>query len=92
MVFLLVVLLQACSQKEPDDDLPEESTNITWSDVAVLEVKDGEFIGIQDFTRKYIIFDISVDHVQIGIFISTTQGSKANLPTHILKMTLKPKV
>ncbi|MEN8226723.1 MAG: PKD domain-containing protein [Bacteroidota bacterium] len=75
----------------PDQDLPEESTEITWSGVTVLEIAGGEFVGIMDFTRKYIVFDISVDHVQIGMFISTTQGSKANMPTHFVKMTLIPK-
>lgn len=74
----------------PDQDLPEESTEITWSGVDVLEIAGTEFVGIMDFTRKYIVFDISVDHLQIGFFISTTQGSKANLPTHFVKMTLMP--
>lgn len=73
-----------------DQDTPEESETITYSNVDVLEVAGGEFVGIMDFTRKYIVFDISVDHVQIGFFISTTQGSKANLPTHFVKMTLIP--
>lgn len=76
----------------PDQDFPEVSENVTWSGVRVLEIEGGtEFVGIMDFTRKYIIFDISVDHVQIGFFISTTQGSKYNLPTHFVKMTLMPK-
>ena len=75
-----------------DQDFPETSETITYSNMDVLEVAGGEFVGIMDFTRKYIIFDISVDHVQIGFFISTTQGSNANLPTHFVKMTLIPAV
>lgn len=77
----------------PDEDFPEVSEEITWSGLRVLEIEGGiEFVGIMDFTRKYIIFDISMDHMQIGMFVSTTQGSKFNLPTHFLKMTLIPKV
>lgn len=77
----------------PDQDFPEDSEEVTWNNVTVLEVEGGvEFIGIMDFTRKYIIFDISVDHVQIGFFISTTMGSKAHMPTHFVKMTLIPAV
>ena len=75
-----------------DQDTPEESMEITYSDVTLLEIEGGtEFLGIMDFTRKYIVFDISVDHMQIGFFISTTEGSKANLPTHFVKMTMVPK-
>jgi PKD repeat protein len=74
-----------------DQDTPEESETITYEDVTELVIGGGaEFVGIMDFTRRYIVFDISVDHVQIGFFISTTEGSKANLPTHFVKMTLIP--
>ncbi len=76
-----------------DQDTPEESETIIYEDVTELVIEGGvEFVGIMDFTRKYIVFDISVDHVQIGFFISTTEGSKANLPTHFVKMTLIPAV
>jgi len=75
-----------------DQDTPEESETMTYSNVDVLEVAGGEFVGIMDYTRKYIVFDISVDHVQIGFFISTTQGSNFDKPTHFVKMTLIPAV
>jgi len=76
-----------------DQDTPNDSETITYEDVTTLEVEGGaEFVGMLDFTRKYIVFDISVNHVQIGFFISTTQESKASLPTHFVKMTLIPAV
>ncbi len=75
----------------PDEDFPEDTENVTWSGVTVLEIEGGTgFLGIMDYTRQYIVFDISVDHVQIGMFVSTTQGSKYMIPTHFVKMTLVP--
>lgn len=76
-----------------DQDYPETSETMIYEDVTELVIEGGtEFVGIMDFTRKYIVFDISVDHVQIGFFISTTEGSNANKPTHFVKMTLIPVV
>ncbi len=69
------------------DDDKDNTWEVTWSDVDVLEVKGTEFFGLQDFTRKYIIFDISPDAMQIGIFISATDGTKLNYPSHMIKMT-----
>ncbi len=78
---------------ETTSDEDEENTwETTWSDVTVLEIEGGtEFIGILDFTRKYIVFNISVDQLQIGMFVSATEGSKANYPSHLLRMTFIPK-
>ena len=42
-------------------------------------------------TKEGLPFDIGADHLQIGMFISTTGGSKANYPSHMLKMTFIPK-
>jgi len=70
----------------------EVTSDVTWSGVGVLEIGDGEFIGIMDFTRKYMILDITVDKIQIGIFISTSEGSNMNVPKHILIMSFIPKV
>ena len=75
---------------DKDDD--EVTSDVTWSNVGVLEIEGGtEFVGIMDFTRKYMIVDISVDAVQIGIFVSTSEGSNMAIPKHVLIMTLKPK-
>ncbi len=75
-----------------DDETPEVSEELTWSDLTILEIEGGtEFIGIQDFTRKYIVFDISVESLQLGIFISATEGSNMMLPSHMLRMTFIPK-
>lgn len=78
---------------ETTSDEDEENTwETTWSNVTVLEIEGGtEFMGIMDFTRKYIIFNISVDQMQIGMFVSATEGSKANYPSHVLRMTFIPK-
>ena len=74
---------------DKDDD--EVTSEVTWSNVTVLEVPgDVEFIGIRDFTRKYMILDITVDKVQIGFFASTSEGSHMNVPKHLLIMTLIP--
>jgi len=74
------------------EDDSENSWEVTWPDVNVIEIEGGtEFVGIRDFTRKYIVFDIEADHLQIGMFISTTGGSKMNYPSHVLIMTLIPK-
>lgn len=77
---------------EVTSDEDENNTwEVTWSDVDVVEIAGGvEFIGVQDFTRKYVVFDIGVDHVQFGIFISATEGTKANYPSHMLRMTFVP--
>ncbi|MEN8155603.1 MAG: PKD domain-containing protein [Bacteroidota bacterium] len=74
-----------------DQDTPEESSDVTWDGVTVLEIAGGEFIGVMDFTRKYIVFEITPDKMVLGIFISTTAGSKADKPTHFLRMTFVPK-
>jgi PKD repeat protein len=75
---------------DKDDD--EVVSDVTWSNVTVLEIEGGtEFVGIQDFTRKYMILDISVDKVQIGMFVSTSEGTYMNVPKHMLVMTLIPK-
>lgn len=74
---------------DKDDD--EVTSEVTWSNVTVLEVPgDVEFVGIRDFTRKYMILDIAVDKVQIGFFASTSEGSHMNVPKHLLIMTLIP--
>jgi PKD repeat protein len=75
---------------DKDDD--EITSDLTWSNVTVLEIEGGtEFVGIRDFTREYMILDISVDKVQIGIFASTSEGTYMNVPKHMLIMTLIPK-
>ena len=80
-------LTLTCVDKD-DDEVTQE---FTWSNVTVLEVEGGtEFVGIQDFTRKYLILDITVDKLQIGIFVSTSEGSFMNVPKHMLVMTLIP--
>lgn len=71
---------------DKDDD--EVTHELTWSDVTILEIEGGtEFVGIQDFTRQYMILDISVDMLQIGIFISTSEGSHMNVPKHMIVLT-----
>jgi len=80
-------LVLTCVDKD-DDDVTEE---FTWTDVRVLEIEGGtEFVGLQDFTRKYMILKISVDELQVGFFASTSEGSFANVPRHMLVMTLIP--
>lgn len=73
---------------DPDDD--EVTSELTWEDVTVLEVAGGEFVGVQDFTRQYMVLNISVDRLQLGFFASTSEGSNANIPKHMLVMTLIP--
>ncbi len=77
----------------PDDDYPETTEEITWSGhEAVLEIEGGtEFVGLQDFTRKYIVFGITPDKLELGIFITAiSSGSKIGTPSHILRMTFVP--
>jgi PKD repeat protein len=74
---------------DPDDD--EVTSELTWTDVTVLEIEGGtEFVAVRDFTRKYMIIDITVDKVQIGTFISTSEGSHMNVPKHMIVLTLIP--
>jgi len=76
-----------------DQEDDEATSEVTWSNVDVLEIAgDVEFLGIRDFTRKYMILDISVDKMQIGMFIATSEGSNMAVPKHMIIMTLKPKV
>jgi len=80
-------LTLTCVDKD-DDEVTQE---FTWTDVRVLEIDgDTEFLGVQDFTRKYMILDIAVDKLQVGFFSSTSEGSFANLPKHMLVMTMIP--
>lgn len=71
---------------DPDDD--NATISVTYTGVDVLEITDPEFILLNDFTKKYIVFDISVDQMTIGAFIAATDGEKANFPSHILRMTM----
>lgn len=74
------------------DTYPDSTWSVTWSGVDIIEISGTkEFIGVQDFTRKYIVFDIGTDHMQLGVFISATSGSKLNYPSHLLRMTFVPK-
>ncbi len=73
------------------DDYPDSTWNVTWSGVDLFEIAGGEVFGILDFTRKYMVFDIAADHMQVGMFSSFTTGQKANYPSHILRMTFAPK-
>ena len=74
------------------DDDEENTWEVSWSNVTILEIEGGtEFIGLQDFTRSYFIKDIGVDHLQVGMLMSGTQGSKMNYPSHLLTMTFVPK-
>jgi PKD repeat protein len=73
------------------DEYNDSTWTVTWSNVDYFEIKDGETFGILDFTRKYLVFDIGTDHMQVGMFISATDGSKANYPSHMVKMTFVPK-
>lgn len=74
------------------DDWPDSTASRTFSNVTVLEIEGGtEFIGVQDFTRKYVINDISVDHLQIDMYMSGTEGTKLMYPSHMLRMTFVPK-
>lgn len=74
------------------DDDEDNTWEVSWSDVTILEIEGGtEFIGLQDFSREYFILDISVDHLQVGMLMSGTEGSKLNYPSHLLTMTFIPK-
>jgi len=74
------------------DNDPEVTADVTWSGVTVLEIVGGvEFIGLQDFTRKYFILDIGINNLQVGMLMSGTEGSKLNYPSHLLTMTFVPK-
>ncbi len=74
---------------DPDDD--EVTSELTWEDVNVIEIEGGtEFLGVWDFTRQYMVLNITVDRLQVGFFASTSEGSNANVPKHMLIMTLIP--
>ncbi len=77
-----------------NDDHPDSTWNVTWSGVDVFEIKnaqdENEFFGLLDFVRKYMVFSISTDAMQVGTFISATQGSKANYPSHMVRITYVP--
>ena len=74
---------------DKDDD--EVVSDVTWSNVTVLEIAGGgEFIGIMDFTREYMILDIAVDKLQVGMLVSTSEGSNMMVPKHMLVMTFIP--
>jgi PKD repeat protein len=78
------------------DEHPDSTWTITWSGVDIFEIKnaddtENEFFGLLDFTRKYMLFNISTESMQVGMFISGTSGEKANYPSHIIKMTFVPK-
>ena len=73
------------------DAAPEESSSVTWPDYSTIEIAGDAFIGFRDFTRKYIVFDISPDKLVLGVFISTTAGSNMMMPTCFVRMTFIPK-
>lgn len=79
---------------EQDDD-SELPTSTTWSGVGSLEISGGdEFLLIQDFTREYMILNISADVLQVGVFSSTTQIPDPSImfvPKHVLVLSLVPK-
>jgi PKD repeat protein len=73
---------------DPDDD--EVTSDVTWEDVTVLEIAGTEFFGVLDYTRKYMVLEISVDKLRVGIFASTSEGSNLTVPKHLLIMTYVP--
>ncbi len=77
------------------DEYKDSTWTVTWSGVDVLEIKnsdtsENEFFGLLDFTRKYVVFNISTDAMQVGTFISATDGKKANYPSHMIRITYVP--
>ncbi|MEN8157194.1 MAG: PKD domain-containing protein [Bacteroidota bacterium] len=72
------------------DAAPEASETVTWDGYSTIEVVGDEFIGLQDYTRKYIVFEVTPEKLVLGMFVSTTSGSNSTMPTRILRMTLVP--
>jgi PKD repeat protein len=73
---------------DPDDD--EVTSDVTWENATVLEIAGTEFFGVLDYTRKYMVLEISVDKLRVGIFASTSEGSNLTVPKHLLIMTYVP--
>ena len=70
-----------------DKDDEEVTSDVTWEDVTVLEIAGTEFFGVLDYTRKYMVLEISADKLRLGIFASTSQGSNMTVPSSLLIMT-----
>jgi hypothetical protein len=74
------------------DEWPDSTVNRTFSNVTVLEIEgETEFVGVQDFTKKYVIHDIAVDAMQIDMYMSGTDRTKLMYPSHMLRMKFVPK-
>ncbi len=75
-------------------DNEDETLDLTWSDVTVLEIEGGtEFFGFWDATREYIVFNITSDKIELGTFTSFEVHNDLPLqePSHLLRMTFVPK-
>lgn len=78
----------------PDQDFPDVTEDVTWSNQKIIETTGTGFLGIQDYQRKYIVFEISADKLVLGIFIYSSGVMPTIIPippTHLLKMALVPK-
>lgn len=73
----------------PDDE--DQTMDVTYTGVDVLEITDPEFVLLHTAVHKYIIFDIATDKMVIGVFLEASEGTQVASPSHMLRMTMVPK-
>ncbi len=81
--------------KEGDFSIPTVSadgktvTDRTYKNVIHFNVADGEFFGLLDFTRDYIILELSPEKMLVAMFLATSTGEHYSKPTHAAVFTFE---
>jgi PKD repeat protein len=78
----------------PDANDPTVTTDVTYTDFPYIEVTGDGFIGILEWPRKYVVFELTTDKLVIGIFAHFPQRDPIDYtnyePTHVLKVAFVP--
>lgn len=80
----------------PDQDDPTVVTDVTYTGLPYIEIKDGGYLAIIEWPRKYPVLELTNDKLTIGVFAhfpgNKTPGQDyTNFePTHVLLISFVP--
>ena len=79
----------------PDPDFPDVTADVTYTDFPYIEITGGGFMGIIEWPRQYVVFELTTDKLVVGIFahfpqLDPTDYAPNFYPTHLLKIAFVP--
>ncbi len=80
----------------PDANLPAEVEDVTYTGFDYINITGGGFIGVLEWPRDYIVFELTNDKLVLGVFAHFPQDPVPGSdyfnfePTHLLRITFIP--